>query len=237
MALRKSKGSWSRKNVIALTEPKSLNSEQYRTIRTNIEFSSVDRQMKSVMITSACPGEGKSTTAANLAVVFAQQGKKVLLIDADLRKPTVHTTFQLENMTGLTSVLLKKSSLKQAVQTSQEQNLDVLTSGPIPPNPAEPLSSKWMEEPADEACAAYDMVIFDTPPILPVADAQILGNVADGSVLVISSGKTEKEKAAKAKEALDSCNSKVLGAIMNGKKRSKHSDYGYYGHEDNFIQK
>lgn len=144
MALRKSKGSWSRKNVIALTEPKSLNSEQYRTIRTNIEFSSVDRQMKSVMITSACPGEGKSTTVANLAVVFAQQGKKVLLIDADLRKPTVHTTFQLENMTGLTSVLLKKYSLKQAVQTSKEQNLDVLTSGPIPPNPAEPLPpSGW----------------------------------------------------------------------------------------------
>lgn len=98
-----------RRNVIAMTEPKSLNSEQYRTIRTNIEFASVDRQMKSVMITSACPGEGKSTTAANLAVVFAQQGKKVLLIDADLRKPTVHTAFFLENTVGLTSVLLKKA--------------------------------------------------------------------------------------------------------------------------------
>ena len=104
------------RNVIAMTEPKSLNSEQYRTIRTNIEFASVDRQMKSVMITSACPGEGKSTTAANLAVVFAQQGKKVLLIDADLRKPTVHTAFFLENTVGLTSVLLKKSSMEQLLQ-------------------------------------------------------------------------------------------------------------------------
>ncbi|MDU0155111.1 CpsD/CapB family tyrosine-protein kinase [Bacillus cabrialesii] len=236
MAFRKSGGSWMRRNVIAMTEPKSLNSEQYRTIRTNIEFASVDRKMQSVMITSACPGEGKSTTAANLAVVFAQQGKKVLLIDADLRKPTVHTAFHLENMIGLTSVLLKKSSLKQAVQATNEKQLDVLTSGPIPPNPAELLSSKWMKELTDEACAAYDMVIFDTPPILAVADAQILGSVADGSVLVISSGKTEKEQAAKAKEALESCNSKLLGAIMNGKKLSKHSEYGYYGNKDNFIQ-
>ena len=236
LALRKNRGSRMRRNVIAMTEPKSLNSEQYRTIRTNIEFASVDRQMKSVMITSACPGEGKSTTAANLAVVFAQQGKKVLLIDADLRKPTVHTAFFLENTVGLTSVLLKKSSMEQAVQASNEKHLDVLTSGPIPPNPAELLSSKWMKELAYEACAAYDMVIFDTPPILAVADAQILGNVADGSVLVISSGKTEKEQAAKAKEALETCKSKLLGAIMNGKKLSKHSEYGYYGNKDNFMQ-
>ncbi|MCY7918135.1 CpsD/CapB family tyrosine-protein kinase [Bacillus vallismortis] len=236
MALRKSRGSWMRRNVIAMSEPKSLNSEQYRTIRTNIEFATVDRQMKSVMITSASPGEGKSTTAANLAVVFAQQGKKVLLVDADLRRPTVHTAFHLENIIGLTSVLLRKSSLKQAVQASNEKQLDVLTSGPIPPNPAELLSSKGMKELAGEACAAYDMVIFDTPPILTVADAQILGSVADGSILVISSGKTEKERAAKAKEALESCNSKLLGAIMNGKKRSRNAAYGYYGNKDNFIQ-
>lgn len=161
----------------------------------------------------------------------------MLLIDADLRKPTVHTAFFLENTVGLTSVLLKKSSMEQAVQASNEKHLDVLTSGPIPPNPAELLSSKWMKELADEACAAYDMVIFDTPPILAVADAQILGNVADGSVLVISSGKTEKEQAAKAKEALETCKSKLLGAIMNGKKLSKHSEYGYYGNKDNFMQK
>ncbi|MCY8316562.1 CpsD/CapB family tyrosine-protein kinase [Bacillus vallismortis] len=236
MALRKSRGSWMRRTVIAMSEPKSLNSEQYRTIRTNIEFASVDRQMKSVMITSASPGEGKSTTAANLAVVFAQQGKKVLLVDADLRRPTVHTAFHLENIIGLTSVLLRKSSLKQAMQASNEKQLDVLTSGPIPPNPAELLSSKEMKELANEACAAYDMVIFDTPPILAVADAQILGSVADGSILVISSGKTEKERAAKAKEALESCNSKLLGAIMNGKKRSRNAAYGYYGNKDNFIQ-
>lgn len=212
MALRKNRGSWKRRNVIAMTEPKSLNSEQYRTIRTNIEFASVDRQMKSVMITSACPGEGKSTTAANLAVVFAQQGKKVLLIDADLRKPTVHTAFHLENMIGLTSVLLKKSSLEQAVQASNEKHLDVLTSGPIPPNPAELLSSKWMKELAYEACAAYDMVIFDTPPILAVADAQLLGNVADGSVLVISSGKTEKEQQ-KRKRRLKRAKASSLGRL------------------------
>lgn len=215
--------------MIAMTEPKSINSEQYRTIRTNIEFSSVDTEVKSLLITSAGPEEGKSTTAANLAVVFAQQGKKVLLIDADLRKPTVHFTFKLDNGTGLTSLLLKQMPFQKAVLPADEANLDILTSGPIPPNPAELLSTGAMKDLLSEAAAVYDKVILDTPPVLAVADTKILGSYTDGAIMVISSGKTDKEKAAKAKEALDYCPCKLLGAVMNGKKQTKHSDYAYYG--------
>ncbi|AME08615.1 CpsD/CapB family tyrosine-protein kinase [Bacillus siamensis] len=212
-----------------MSEPKSINSEQYRTIRTNIEFSSVDTEVKSLLITSAGPEEGKSTTAANLAVVFAQQGKKVLLIDADLRKPTVHFTFKLDNGTGLTSLLLKQIPFQKAVLRAEEANLDILTSGPIPPNPAELLSTGAMRDLLSEAALVYDKVILDTPPVLAVADTKILGSYTDGAIMVISSGKTDKEKAAKAKEALDYCPCKLLGAVMNGKKQTKHSDYAYYG--------
>ncbi|PIK28906.1 capsular biosynthesis protein [Bacillus siamensis] len=212
-----------------MSEPKSINSEQYRTIRTNIEFSSVDTEVKSLLITSAGPEEGKSTTAANLAVVFAQQGKKVLLIDADLRKPTVHFTFKLDNGTGLTSLLLQQIPFQKAVLRAEEANLDILTSGPIPPNPAELLSTGAMRDLLSEASLVYDKVILDTPPVLAVADTKILGSYTDGAIMVISSGKTDKEKAAKAKEALDYCPCKLLGAVMNGKKQTKHSDYAYYG--------
>ncbi|MBD1382671.1 CpsD/CapB family tyrosine-protein kinase [Metabacillus arenae] len=217
------------RNLITINQPKSPISEQFRTVRTNIQFSSVDSYIRSILVTSAGPGEGKSTTAANLAVVFAQQGKKVLLVDADLRKPTVQYTFRLENYQGLTSVLMKQVSLDEAAQVSEVENLHVLTSGPIPPNPAELLSSKAMEEFILEAYEHYDLVLFDSPPLLALADAQILGNHTNGSILVVASGKTDREGAIKAKEALNSSKSKLLGVILNGKKVKDHSYYYYYG--------
>ncbi|MDP1382030.1 CpsD/CapB family tyrosine-protein kinase [Priestia megaterium] len=218
-----------KRRLLAHNSPKDPVAEQYRTIRTNIQFSGADEDIKSLVLTSSGPSEGKSTTAANLATVYAQQGLNVLLIDGDLRKPTAHYTFRLENHTGLTNVLTRQSSLGQAVQSTEVPNLYVLTSGPIPPNPSELLASKQMGEVLGEMKEQFDMVIFDTPPILAVADAQILANQVDASLLIVSSSKTEKDAALKAKELLTQAKSKLLGAVLNNRKMEEGNYYYYYG--------
>ena len=187
------------KKLITAIAPKSPISEQYRTIRTNIQYSSVDEEISAIMVTSSGPAEGKSTTAANLAITFAQLGKRVLLVDADLRKPTVHHTFGVNNLIGFTTVLTKQATLENAVLDTDEKYLFILTSGPIPPNPAELLSSKSMEQFMDDAKREFDYVIFDTPPLLAVADPQILANQCDGSILVVYSEKTEIDQEKKGK--------------------------------------
>lgn len=217
------------RHLIAKINPRSPISEQYRTIRTNLQFSSVDKEIESMIVTSSGPSEGKSMTTANLAVVYAQQGKKVLLVDADLRKPTVHYTFRLDNFSGLSNVLVGDMSLGSAVEPTDVEHLHVLTSGPIPPNPSELLASKKFQEMLDEAKKVYDIVIFDTPPVLAVTDAQILANLVDGSVLVIRSKKTETEAAQKAVETLQAANGKLLGTVLNGKEKKEHTYYYYYG--------
>ncbi|MDQ8092762.1 CpsD/CapB family tyrosine-protein kinase [Bacillus amyloliquefaciens] len=212
---------------ISVLHHKSLVAEQYRTIRTNIEFSSVQIHLRSILVTSSVPGEGKSFSAANLAAVFAQQEKKVLLVDADLRKPTIHETYQLENVQGLTNVLVGNASLGETVQKTLIDNLYVLTSGPTPPNPAELLSSKAMGELIQEMYSRYSLVIFDSPPLLAVADGQILANQTDGSVLVVLSGKTKMDTVQKAKDALQQSKAKLLGALLNKKKIKKTEHYSY----------
>jgi protein-tyrosine kinase len=219
------------RSLITKTDPKSPISEQYRTIRTNIQFSVVDRTLRSLMVTSSAPAEGKSTTVANLAVVFAQQGKKVLLVDADMRRPTVHYTFRQDNHVGLTNVLTKQATLQTAIKETDVENLYVLTSGPIPPNPAELLASQAMENLLAEAYEQFDLVLFDTPPVLAVTDAQILANQCDGTILVIHSGKTEIEAAQKAKELLLAAKGKLLGVVLNQKKQKESSYYYYYGNK------
>ena len=212
---------------ISVLHHKSLVAEQYRTIRTNIEFSSVQTHLRSILVTSSVPGEGKSFSAANLAAVFAQQEKKVLLVDADLRKPTIHETYQLENVQGLTNVLVGNASLGDTVQKTLIDNLYVLTSGPTPPNPAELLSSKAMGELIQEMYSRYSLVIFDSPPLLAVADGQVLANQTDGSVLVVLSGKTKMDTVQKAKDALQQSKAKLLGALLNKKKIKKTEPYSY----------
>ena len=214
--------------LITHIQPKSPVSEQYRTIRTNIQFSSVDAPVRSLTVTSSAPGEGKSTTTANLAVVMAQQGKKVLIVDADMRKPTVHYTFRLENHIGLTNVLTRQSDLKSAIQPTNIDNLNVLTSGPIPPNPAELLASFAMKETLGEMMETFDFILFDTPPILAVTDAQIMANFCHASILVIHAGKTEAEAAKKAKALLEGAQGKLLGVVLNQKKQTQENYY-YYG--------
>ncbi|EMT45983.1 tyrosine-protein kinase [Anoxybacillus flavithermus AK1] len=233
MVLKKKKQTFARtmRSLITKTNPKSPISEQYRTIRTNILFSVVDRPLRSLMVTSSAPAEGKSTTVSNLAVVFAQQGKKVLLVDSDLRKPTVHYTFRKDNHVGLTNVLTKQAPFQTAIKETDVDNLFVLTSGPIPPNPAELLGSSAMEELLAEAYKQFDLVLFDTPPVLAVTDAQILANQCDGTILVVHSGKTEIEAAQKAKELLLAAKGKLLGVVLNQKKQKESSYYYYYGNK------
>ena len=226
---KKSKKTELKRNLITNQNPKSPISEQYRTIRTNIQFSSVDEEIRTIVVTSSGPGEGKSTTAANLAVVFAQQGKRVLLIDSDLRKPTVHYTFNFTNTFGLTNVLTRQSQLHDVVKETMEKNLYILTSGPIPPNPAELLSSRAMEQLMKDVEEEFDVVLFDSPPLLAVTDGQILASKCDGTILVVSSGKTETDQAVKAKELLNAANSHILGVVLNSKKMENSNYYYYYG--------
>ncbi|MEY8733666.1 CpsD/CapB family tyrosine-protein kinase [Peribacillus frigoritolerans] len=214
-------------NLIAKTNPKSPITEQYRLIRTNIQFSSVDKELKTIVVTSSEPNDGKSTTAANLAVVLAQEEKKVLLVDADLRKPAVHYAFNLSNIHGLTSVLTKKMDLRKTILNSNVLNLDILTSGPIPPNPSELLNSKAIETAIDELKGMYDYIIFDTPPVLVVPDSQIVANKCDGVIMVVASGKTNKQSAVKAKELLVKANTALLGVVLNGVE-TDNSNYYYY---------
>ncbi|WAA09710.1 CpsD/CapB family tyrosine-protein kinase [Fervidibacillus albus] len=216
------------RRLITKLAPKSPVSEQFRTIRTNIQFSSVDTEIRSIALTSTGPMEGKSTTIANLAVTLAQQGKKVLLVDADMRRPTIHYFYQLPNTIGLTNVLTKQVDLQDAVRETGIADLEVLTSGPIPPNPAELLASVSMEDLLKEAYNFYDLILFDTPPVLAVTDAQVMANLTDGVIMVVSSGKTDREAAVKAKELLSSTKGKLLGVILNNKPAEKNSHYYYY---------
>lgn len=215
------------RNLITKLNPRSPIAEQYRTVRTNLQFAAVDKELESVLVTSSVPDEGKSMITVNLAIVYAQQGKKVLLIDADLRKPTAHYTFRLDNLQGLSTVLIGDSSLEESISTSDVENVDVISCGPIPPNPSELLGSKRMRTLLEEANQLYDMVIMDIPPVLAVADAQILANIVDGSLLVIRSKQTEFAEATKSKEVLDAAKGKLLGAVLNDRDK-KASNYYYY---------
>ncbi|WP_246625161.1 CpsD/CapB family tyrosine-protein kinase [Fictibacillus nanhaiensis] len=217
------------RSLITHNNPKSPISEQYRTIRTNIQFAGVDKEFKTLMVTSAGPGEGKSTTAANLAVVLAQQGKSVLLIDGDLRKPTVHYTFKVSNIYGVTNVLTRQKTLNETVVSSKIPDLDVLPSGPVPPNPSELINSKSMNQLIEDAKSSYDYILFDTPPVMAVTDAQLLSNKVDGVILVVSSGKTQIEGAVKAKELLVHAKANLIGSVLNGKDVRNENYYYYYG--------
>lgn len=218
-------------SLVSLLDQSSTVTEQYRTIRTNIQFAMVNHKLKTLVVTSSGPSEGKSTTAANLAVVFATTGLNVLLVDADLRKPTAHKTFQLNNGRGLSSLLSDRTlDYQSTVQPTVVDNLKVLTSGPKPPNPAELLGSQRMNQIVEELKEGFDLVIFDMPPVVAVTDAQIMAAKVDGTVLVVRQKVTQKSSLAKAKELLDIVNANILGVVFNGVEKGSGNGY-YYAYE------
>lgn len=212
--------------LISINNPMNPISEAYRTLRTNIKFSSFDKEIKSLVITSSGPSEGKSTTACNLAIVMAQTGNKTILIDCDQRKPRLHKIFELSNECGLSNILADEVEFKDAVYKTQIENLEMLPSGTKPPNPAEILSSEKMNEFLQGLKERYDSIIIDTPPIVAVTDAQLLSTYVDGCVLVIASGQTDRNAAIKAKGLLDKVGAKILGVVLN---KVDTSNKGYYG--------
>ncbi len=225
---KKAIGMNSQRKLVTYFDSKSPVSEQFRTLRTNIQFTAVDEELQTILITSSGPSEGKSTTAANTAVVFAQQGKRTLFIDADLRRPSSHYAFAFMNTVGLTNVLTKQTTLEKAVQVVEPLGLDVLTSGPLPPNPAELLASRAMKELINQVKQEYDVIIIDSPPVTAVTDAQVLARECQGVILVVSSGRTQVEDAVKTKDLLEHTGAKILGVVLNNKKM-KNSSYYYYG--------
>lgn len=219
--------------LVTHRSPRSPIAEAYRTLRTNIQFGSLDRTVKTIMFTSAGPGEGKSTTASNLAVTLAQAGHAVILVDADLRRPVQHRVFALDQRNGLTAMLLGRCSLDEAVQSTAIGNLRVLPSGPPPPNPSETLGSHAMEELLTKLGGMADYVIIDAPPAIAVADASILAPKVDGVVLVLRSRKVTRQIAEQAKAQLEKVNARFLGAVLND--IQVEGDYKYYYYD--YIEK
>jgi capsular exopolysaccharide synthesis family protein len=201
--------------LITVSEPRSPISEAYRTLRTNLDFASLDQALKTLVVTSAGVGEGKSTTLANLAVVSAQAGRKVVLVDGDLRRPTLHQIFDLDSETGLTTVMMDEAALASPpLQDTGVDGLSVLTSGPLPPNPAELMGSRRMEEVIAALAERADQVFFDTPPVVAVTDAAVLATKVDGVLLVISADKTRREYARTAVHRLEQINARLVGTVL-----------------------
>ncbi|WP_409368430.1 CpsD/CapB family tyrosine-protein kinase [Lysinibacillus sp. 38-6] len=219
------------RKLVTVGNRNSFVSEQFRTIRTNITFAMPDQEIKSILVTSATPGEGKSTNVANLGVVFAQEGKKVCIVDADLRKPTMHYTFRLQNIRGLSNLLTTQYDLSEVLNSTDISNLFVVTSGPIPPNPAELLSSKAMDSVIRQLINDFDMIIFDAPPLLSVTDAQILSNKCDGTLLIVNSGAVENASVLKAKMSLEASKANILGVVLNNYKIPLGEYYDQYYHQ------
>ncbi|OBR68429.1 capsular biosynthesis protein [Paenibacillus oryzae] len=220
-----------KRQLITLSNPRSPISESYRSLRTNIDYSAIDEKIQVIMVSSAGPGEGKTTTITNLAITYAQSERKVILIDADLRKPTAHHNFSISNRWGLSSVLSQQCTLEESIQSSSVPGLDVITSGTIPPNPAEMLGSNRMNAVIQQLRDMYDIILIDTPPLLAVTDAQIVATKSDGAIMVVDQGRVKRDIAKKAIQNLQTVNARILGVVLNNVKRkaNEESYYYYYG--------
>lgn len=226
--LHKSVANQDYRGFVVEKKPKSIVSEAYRTLRTNIQYSSFDKTIKSIVVTSAEAAEGKSTVSGNLALSFAQNEKRVIIVDCDLRKPSVHKNFKLSNLSGLSEVLIGKEDLDNVIQ-SRNENLDILTSGKIPPNPSEMLSSTAMTNLIQKLGEKYDMVILDSAPLQAVTDAQILSTKVDGTILVVRAQRTSRESVIDAKNLLTKVGANILGTVLHAVENTRGKYYYYYG--------
>lgn len=207
--------------------------EAYKALRANIHFTSVGRKVKKIAFTSANPAEGKTSVSVNLAITLGQAGHKVLLIDSDLRKPRIHKLLQLPSAPGLTNILVKANSFEETIKTIKDCEIDVITCGPIPPNPTEMLGSKDMQQLLKSVEENYDYIIMDTPPSLFMSDAAVLSKFVDGVVIITQQGSTTFDMVEKVRDNMEKAGANILGCILNDVKLEKDGMYRYrtkYGH-------
>ena len=219
--------------LVAHVDPKSPAAEAYRTLRTSIQFAGLDHKCRTVVVASTSPGEGKSTTVANFGVVMAQAGSRVCIVDSDLRRPTLHRIFGLGNARGLSTALLDGLPFSAVAQPTAVPNLSVLTSGPLPPNPAELVGAHRMQEFLEAATTDFDMILLDSPPIVSVSDALALAAVVDGVILVVRAGKIPQEVVRRAAGQIEAVKGRILGVLMNYvdlKRDGYYYDYYRYYH-------
>ena len=203
-------------DLVTLTNPRSPAAEAYRTLRTNLTFAALDKPIETLVVTSAAPGEGKSTVLANLAVTMAQGERRTILVDADLRRPGLHEIFGLANDRGLTTMIVEEATLDDPpLMKVGVDNLWLVPSGPLPPNPADILGSRKMEQVIGALKARADVVLFDAPPVVAVTDGAVLGTKVDGVLLVVCAGRTRREHAQRAKELLERVHVRIVGAVLN----------------------
>ncbi len=223
--------------LITHLDPKSPVSEAYRTLRTNLQFSKIDKTVRTMLVTSSGPKEGKSTTSANLAIAMAQSGKRVVLIDGDLRRPVVHSIFGLEKEDGITNYLMDDISYDKMIKKSIMDNLFIIPSGVLPPNPSELISSQKMEDLIERLKGDFDLVVFDTPPVIAVTDAAILSTKVDGVLLVVKSGQTNYDAVVRAKSLMENVDARMLGALLNGVEVGGMYGTYYYYYYHNYYSK
>ena len=223
------------KELIVNTKPKSPISESYRSIRTNIQFANLDKNLQTIMVTSPTAREGKTTTLSNVALAMADAEHRVLIVDCDMRKPRIHKVFEISNIYGMAEILLHGGDYKKALNPTSNDNLHIITAGKIPSNPSELLYSNAMKILIQNLKKDFEYIFIDAPPVVPVTDAVIMSNYVDGVILVCASGVIEIELAQKAKESLENVNANILGVVLNkiNIKNDKYSSYYYYyGEED-----
>lgn len=224
------------RDLVSIENKNSIITEQYRKLRTNIQLSKAKKELKSIVVTSAVQEEGKSTTVANLACMFAEIGEKVLLIDADLRFPTVHFTFHLNNLKGLTNILINQELDKSIIRKSEIDNLYILTAGPLPPNPAKLLTGNFFSEMLEELYSEFDLILLDSPPVLAIADTQLILENVSASLLVLNIEKTDKKVVERANNILKNSTATYLGIVINNM-NSKMTDFSYIDYYSKYYVK